>query len=39
MILSDKQIKKLANEDGMISPFVSKSIYSFDAFIAYVFGR
>jgi|TARA_B100000214_G_scaffold308962_1_gene240433 dCTP deaminase len=26
MILSDKQIKKLANEEGMINPFVSKSI-------------
>ena len=26
MILSDKQITKLANEDQMISPFVNKSI-------------
>ena len=26
MILSDKQIKRLANEGGMINPFVSKSI-------------
>ena len=26
MILSDKQITKLANEDQMIAPFVNKSI-------------
>ena len=26
MILNDKQIKKLAEQDGMITPFVDKSV-------------
>ena len=26
MILNDKQIKKLAEQDGMITPFVNKSV-------------